>query len=120
MNSKTDSRLAGSTGLRFHTVLYGVTWLFAFYATDPSLQKLPLVLVFPVGLFAFLFSPGITGGPKSPGAAWMLLFVSWGIYLIHGFLFFRYRRANSTLLLYSILVFLLLWNITGCHRITGQ
>ena len=113
-------------GYLSHTVLYLVTWFFALLVVDPDLGvwravwrfprnifwSLSVAWKFPMGLFAFVF-PATRYGDDDPG--W-IYWPGYCIYLVHGFLYLRFRRAGPTVLLYCILVLLLFCNVSGCYH----
>lgn len=96
--------------LKYKLILYVGAWIAALFATDPSGGFWTLVYMFPLGLAAFInVHWGNDGG-------WGVLAACVGVYVVHGFFYFRSRSKRSTLLLFAVLVVLLLCNISGCHK----
>ena len=105
----------------FHTILYTVTWFVALAATDPTLRMWPVGWMFPVGLFVFVFAPSDSHGPDSGvNLFWLPFLTCYGVYFVHGILYFRFHRLGPTVLLYSVLVLLLIANVAGCQRVLRE
>ena len=102
----------GGTPMRqkYKIILYVGAWVLALFATNPSGGLWALAYMFPLGLAAFInVHWGNDGG-------WGVFAACVAIYLIHGYFYFRSRSKRSTVLLLSVLVVLLVCNISGCHK----
>lgn len=98
-----------TVSLRARIILYAATWAAALFAID--LRLLPLVYLFPAGLFAFL-------PPGQPDEKWAipLLCLGWAVYVVHAVFFFRARRRKTIWILYAVLLLLFVCNVGGCHQ----
>ena len=105
-----DAPRGGFAGTRVKLGLYIACWLIAFVATDPSTKYWPLVYMFPLGLFAFLF-------PNSTeSSAWGIMFGVLAFYVAHAVVYFRSRTRARTIIMLAVLVLALLCNVSGCRR----
>ena len=95
---------------RLRIGLYVGCWLIALLATNPSADLAPLVYMFPLGLFAFLF-PHST---RSDG--WLPLFGVALFYVVHATVYFRSRTRARTMIMLAVLVVALICNVSGCRR----
>jgi hypothetical protein len=71
----------------------------------------PLVYMFPIGLFAFM-----PPGQADEKWALPLLFLGWGIYILHAVFFFRARQRKTIWIWYGVLLLLFICNVGGCHH----
>jgi hypothetical protein len=102
---------SGATRIRpSHKIIaYVAAWLLALFATDPSGGLWSVAYLFPLGLAAFVnLHKGNDGG-------WGIFAACVGVYLVHGFLYFRSKTFRSTILWFVILVLLLVCNVSGCR-----
>jgi hypothetical protein len=108
--SNLDSS-SGGTRIRFsyRLILYAGAWLLALFATDPSVKFWALAYLFPLGLAAFVnLRLGNDGG-------WGVLGVCAAVYLVHAWFYFRSKTVRSTVILFTVLVILLICNVSGCR-----
>ena len=100
----------GLDNVRVRVSIYVACWLLALLATNPSASLLPLIYMFPLGLFAFLF-------PKSTASGgWTILFGVVLFYLAHANVYFRARSRRLTIIMLVVLVLALICNVAGCRR----
>jgi hypothetical protein len=96
--------------LRNKIFLYVGIWLAALFATNPNGGLWALAYMFPLGLAAFInVHWGNDGG-------WWVFAACVGIYVGHGYFYFRSRTRRSILIWLAVLVALFLCNISGCHK----
>ena len=88
---------------------YVAAWIGALLATDPSGQLLPLIYMFPLGLFAFVPPEHRQAG------GWTVMIAGVVIYVAHAIFYFRARTTMASVVLYLVLIALLLFNSAGCH-----
>jgi hypothetical protein len=102
--------MSNPLALKYKIILYVVAWIAALIATDPTFRLWALAYMFPLGLAAFInVHWGNDGG-------WGVYFASIGIYVVHGYFYFRSRTKFTTFLLLALLVALLLCDVSGCHK----
>lgn len=105
-----DSRPTGLESRRYKIALYVIAWAAALFATNPSASLFPLIYIFPLGLFAFLF-------PKSTASdGWAILIRVLALYVVHAVLYFRARSRVTVAVMLGILVLALICNVAGCRR----
>lgn len=109
-NSETPSSEGPSVRLRYKIVAYIGGWIAALFATNPDGGLWALVWMFPLGLAAFINRHWANDG------GWGVFAACVGVYLVHGYFYFRSRKARSTVLLFAFLVILFLCNISGCRE----
>jgi hypothetical protein len=96
--------------LKYKLLIYIGAWLAALFATNPNGGLWALAYMFPLGLAAFIdVRWGNDGG-------WWVLAACVGIYVVHGYFYFRSRTRRSFLIWLAVLVALFLCNIPGCHK----
>jgi uncharacterized membrane protein len=100
----------GLESLRIKIGVYVACWATALIVTDPSASLLPLVYMFPLGLFAFFF-------PHSTASSgWGVLLGTLAFYAVNGVVYFRTRARRVRVIMLAILVLALICNVSGCKR----
>jgi hypothetical protein len=95
---------------RYKIAAYVAAWIAALFATNPNGGLWALAWMFPLGLAAFINRRwGNDGG-------WGVFAACVGVYVVHGYFYFRSRSVRSTVLLFALLVILFLCNISGCRE----
>jgi hypothetical protein len=69
---------------------YVAAWIGALVATDPTFGLVPLIYMFPLGLFAFFFPEHRQDG------GWFVLISVLLIYVVHAFFYFRVRTTLTS------------------------
>jgi hypothetical protein len=88
---------------------YVAAWIGALVATDPTFGLLPVIYMFPLGLFAFV-------PPEHRQVnGWFVIVSAVLLYVVHGFFYFRARTTLTGAILYLILLALLFSNAVGCR-----
>jgi hypothetical protein len=94
--------------LLYKIIAYVAIWILALLLTAPGLWA--LAWMFPLGLVAVINRhTANTGG-------WGVLIGGYGVYLVHGFFYFRSKTVMRTAILYGVLVILLIGNVAGCRE----
>ena len=88
---------------------YVAAWIGALVATDPTFGLLPLIYMFPLGLFAFFFPEQRQEG------GWFVLISVLLLYVVQAFFYFRARTTLTSAILYLILLVLLICDAAGCR-----
>lgn len=88
---------------------YVAAWIGAFVATDPTFGLLPLIYMFPLGLYAFFFPEHRQGG------GWFVLISVVLLYVVHAYFYFRARTTLTSAILYLVLIVLLMCDSAGCR-----
>ena len=65
--------------------------------------------MFPLGLLQVFYRPALRGG------GWGDLLLCFGVYLLHGFFYFRSRSKRATIFWSLALVLILVCNVSGCR-----
>ncbi len=95
---------------RYKIALYVIAWAAALFATNPSGSLFPLIYMFPLGLFAFLF-------PRSTASdGWAVLIGVLALYVVHAVVYFRAQTRGRVAIMLGILVLALICNVAGCRR----
>ena len=105
-----DHAPRGFANPRFKAAVYIACWVIALIATDPSAKYLPLVYMFPLGLFAFLV-PNNTASD-----AWLIIFGVLAFYVVQAVVYFRSRTRARTVIMLAVLAIALICNVSGCRR----
>ena len=100
----------GLDSLRFKVGVYIACWLLALLATNPDAGLLPLIYMFPLGLFAFFFPQSASSG------GWGVLLGTLAFYWINALVYFRSRTRSLTMIMLVVLVLALICNVSGCRR----
>lgn len=104
-----DSGLSRNLRPRYKIFCYIVAWILALIATNPDGGLWALAWMFPLGLAAFVNRHNAQAG------GWDIFSICVGVYLVHGYFYFRSQNTRSTLFLFGVLVILLLCNVAGCR-----
>ena len=94
---------------RYKIIFYIAAWLVALFATNPDGGLWALAWMFPLGLAAFINPHWANSG------GWGVFGACIGIYLVHAYFYFRSRTLRSTLFLFSVVIVLLICNVSGCR-----
>jgi hypothetical protein len=107
--SRDSSAVRTGIRLSYKIIGYILVWLVALFATDPSLKTWALVWMFPLGLVAFFnLQLGNDGG-------WWVIGGVTFIYLVHAIFYFRSNTTRAAILWFSVLIVLLVCNVSGCR-----
>ena len=93
---------------------YLVAWLLALFATNPSGALWSLAWMFPLGLVAVFYPPGL----REQG--WVGMLTCYAFYIIHGHFFFRTKTRRSIYLWYAALIVILICNVSGCRSMLSS
>jgi len=88
---------------------YVAAWIGALVATDPTFGLLPLIYMFPLGLFAFV-PPGYR-----EANGWLVMISGVLLYVVHAFFYFRAHTTLTSAILYLVLLILLMCDAAGCR-----
>jgi hypothetical protein len=94
---------------RWKIAAYVAAWIGALVATDPTFGLVPLIYMFPLGLFAFFFPEHRQEG------GWFVLISVLLLYVVHAFFYFRVRTELTSAILYLVLLVLLFSDTAGCR-----
>ena len=94
---------------RYKIIFYIAAWLVALFATNPDGGLWALAWMFPLGLAAFINPHWANSG------GWGVFGACIGIDLVHAYFYFRSRTLRSTLFLFSVVIVLLICNVSGCR-----
>jgi len=94
---------------KYKIACYIAAWVLALVATNPDGGLWALMYMFPLGLAEFVNHRSAANG------GWGIFLGCVGIYVVHGYFYFRARNTRSTLLLLGVLVILLVCNVAGCR-----
>lgn len=100
----------GLDRLRFKVGVYIACWLLALLATNPTASLLPLIYMFPLGLFAFFFPHSTASG------GWGILLGTLAFYWLNALVYFRSRTRRLKVIMLVVLVLALICNVSGCRR----
>lgn len=103
------TRAGNRFGRNAKLIAYAAAWLAALIATNPDGGLWALVWMFPLGLAEFVSHRGAAGG------GWGIFAACIGVYVLHGYFYFRSKTTRSTIFLFGVLVVLLLCNVAGCR-----
>ena len=94
---------------KYKLLCYVAAWILALFATNPDGGLWALAWMFPLGLAEFVNHRSAAGG------GWGIFLACVGVYVVHGYFYFRARSTRATLLLFGALVILLVCNVAGCR-----
>lgn len=94
---------------KYKIIAYVAAWIVALLVTDPDMKLFPLIYVFPLGLASVFHRQLANAG------GWTVLIGSALVYVVHGWFYFRSKRASATWILYAVLIALLIVNVEGCR-----
>jgi hypothetical protein len=108
MSEPVTGENKGRVRLLYKIILYIAAALAALFAI--GLGSWPLAYIFPLGLVAVFDRHLANDG------GWGVLIGAWLVYIAHGYFYFRSRTTTQTQILYGILIFLLIANVSGCRE----